>query len=454
MRDLVVIAFVVLLLPTCFKRPFVGLLLFSWLAYMRPQNLCWGMARNMRFSFYVAITMLAGWYVYESHTRRFFKREIRTYLLILLAFIISIGLILAGTWGPLTARYYVEFVKIILIAIFTISQIDSKQRLRAIMWVICGSLAFYSVKNGMMGFVTGGSTILRGPGGMLEDNNDFALALAMNIPLLFYLSGMEKNRLIRKAAIVAIFFTVVTILLTHSRGGFLSMATSIAVICWRSGKLFQVGMFLALAFVCFLMFAPEHVQERIFSIAASKEEDSSIRSRLDSWGVAIRMWQANPVFGVGLRNYIANALEFGEQIGYRGVIHVAHNSYLQIAAEGGTLSIVVYLALLFSVFASCSWMRRVARVRPDLYWVGRYGRMFEATNACFMVGSTFLNRGHFDLVYHFMSLVGATVLIVKMELAKPPPVTTIEFVDAPTTGVVTVGYKSPVPEASLPTWGR
>ena len=85
MRDLLVFGFVVLLLPTCFRRPFIGLLLFSWLAYMRPQNLCWGFARSMRFSFYVAITMLIGWYVYESHTRRFFVREVRSYLLTALA---------------------------------------------------------------------------------------------------------------------------------------------------------------------------------------------------------------------------------------------------------------------------------------------------------------------------------------------------------------------------------
>lgn len=454
MRDLLVFGFVVLLLPTCFRRPFIGLLLFSWLAYMRPQNLCWGFARNMRFSFYVAITMFAGWYVYESHKRRFFTREIRSYLLVALGTIITIGLLLADEWGPLTARYFVEFIKIILIALFTLSQIDSKQRLRAILWVICGSLAFYSIKNGLMGFVSGGATILRGPGGMLEDNNDFALALAMNIPLLFYLSGVEKNPWVRKFCLAGVFLTAVTILLTHSRGGFLSMCASISVICWRSGKLFHVFLFLLVALLGFVVFAPEHVQERVMSITASSEEDSSIRSRLDSWGVALRMWQAHPVFGVGLRNYIANALEFGETVGYRGVVHVAHNSYLQIAAEGGTLSIFLYLMLLLSVFVSCGWMRRVARVRPDLYWVGRYGRMYEAVNVCFMVGSMFLNRGHFDLVYHFVSLVGATVLIVKRELANPPPEMSVEYMDSPLTGQITVGRKSPVPEASMPTWGR
>src|SRR5690606_30127251 len=107
--------------------------------------------------------------------------------------------------------------------IFTISQVDSRHRLRIILWVICGSLAFYSVKNGVMGILRGGAPIIQGPGGMLEDNNDFALALVMNVPLLYYLPMLEKNRLLVRACNVAIVLSIVTILLTHSRGGFLAL---------------------------------------------------------------------------------------------------------------------------------------------------------------------------------------------------------------------------------------
>jgi hypothetical protein len=99
--------------------------------------------------------------------------------------------------------------------IFTVAQVDSRNRLRGLLWVICASLAFYSVKNGLIGLMSGGTTILRGPGGLLLDNNDFALAMVMNIPLLFYLGRTEKIALLQKACTVAIFLTVVTVLLTH-----------------------------------------------------------------------------------------------------------------------------------------------------------------------------------------------------------------------------------------------
>jgi hypothetical protein len=59
MRDLIVFLIVLLTLPVSFRRPFVGMLVFSWLAYMRPQDLCWSFARDMRLSFYVALATSA-----------------------------------------------------------------------------------------------------------------------------------------------------------------------------------------------------------------------------------------------------------------------------------------------------------------------------------------------------------------------------------------------------------
>ena len=75
LRDLLVFSMVMLSLPLAFKRPFLGMLVFSWLAYMRPQDLCWGFAREMRFSFYVALAMLLGWFAHETRQRRFLRMD-------------------------------------------------------------------------------------------------------------------------------------------------------------------------------------------------------------------------------------------------------------------------------------------------------------------------------------------------------------------------------------------
>ena len=61
MRDVVVFVLFITLLPTCFLKPWFGVMAFSWLAYNRTQDLTWGFARLLPISNTIAIAMIAGW---------------------------------------------------------------------------------------------------------------------------------------------------------------------------------------------------------------------------------------------------------------------------------------------------------------------------------------------------------------------------------------------------------
>ena len=114
MRDLFVFAVVMSILPVAFRRPFIGLLLFSWLAYMRPQDLCWGFARSMRFSFLAGLTMIVGFIANERGVRKFWRPDVRTRLMLALLVLVTVGLYLAplppgrkvsGFASPYVSRY-------------------------------------------------------------------------------------------------------------------------------------------------------------------------------------------------------------------------------------------------------------------------------------------------------------------------------------------------------------
>lgn len=455
MRDLVVFLIVVLMLPIAFRRPFMGLLLFSWLAYMRPQDLCWNFARAMRFSYFAGLTMLVGWMVNELGRRPFFRADIRTVAMIVLLFVTSVSLSLAEVQDEYVLRYFFEFTKIIVIALFTTGQVDSKQRLRILTWMIALCLGFYGFKGGLFGILRGGGVIMRGPGGMLEDNNDFALGLVMNIPLLFYLGRSEKSALLRMGCDLTIVFTMITVLLTHSRGAFVAMVGMLLLMAWRSGRLFQALGVLTLGALAFVAFAPTHVLERLASIGEGAAE-SSAGARIKAWTIAFRMIDANPWLGVGLRNFQEHWERHGEGLIEPGqsFAYVAHNSYLQIWAEGGTLSFAIYLVLLFSVFFTCRWVRTVARRRADLDWAMNYARMMETTTFGFMIGAVFLNRGHFDLIYHWLGLLTCLHLIVRRELRQAPVTAESSARAGPVEVQVRVRRPTLGSGRLLPTWGR
>ncbi|MBL8753648.1 MAG: putative O-glycosylation ligase, exosortase A system-associated [Planctomycetes bacterium] len=461
MRDLIVFAIVVLLLPTSIRRPFVGLLLFSWLAYMRPQDLCWGFARTMRMSFFVAFAMLIGWFVHERGRRPFALWDFRTFAIVGLGALVSISYADAQVQDAYTNTYFFEFVKILVITAFTAGQVDSRERLRVMYWTIALSLAFFGVKGGLFGVLSGGRPILRGPGGMLEDNNDFALALVMNVPLLWYLGREELHRpWVRRATLAAVFLTVVTIVLTHSRGAFLALSMTALWIAWRSGHLVRAFGFLGCLALLFPLVAPPEVLERLASIGDTKE--SSANARLTAWATALRMIGDNPILGVGLRNFQPRYPDYSVvPLGADSTTYVAHNSYLQIWAESGSLAFVVYLALMASVFVACRKVYAMSRARADLRWAGTYARMMEATMVGFMVGAFFLNRGHFDLIYHWLALVTSLLFVTRKAFAAGPATTAAVARAAGASGRITVrtgrparGRRIPLPTvaAMQPRW--
>ncbi|MFT5288060.1 MAG: putative O-glycosylation ligase (exosortase A-associated) [Planctomycetota bacterium] len=412
MRDIIICLVLVGLMPSCFKRPFVGLCVFSWLAYMRVQDLSWGFAKEQRWSFAVAALMYSGWLFSKDRKAFFQKDDIRNWAMILMVALLGIGVLMSVNATSYAAGVqrgrYIEFGKIVLVALFTTGLVRDRERLRIMVWIIGLSLGFYGVKSGIGGIFSGGAPILIGPGGMLADNNDLAMALAMGVPILFILGWTERREELRKAFWFCLPLTILAVGLTQSRGGFLSVSAAIGVLIWRSRNRFMgIGIGVLLGMIALLL-APKEYTDRLSTISAPTEEGSAA-SRLRAWGIATNMALDNPWFGVGFGKFPQHYLEYcddpspGEKAGT--AIIVAHSSYFQVWAEAGSLCLGIYGFLILSSLWTCWRIRKEARQRYFSSWIINYATMFEATMMAFVVGAAFLNRAHFDLFYHWVALI-------------------------------------------------
>jgi O-antigen ligase len=172
-----------------------------------------------------------------------------------------------------------------------------------------------------------------------------------------------------------------------------------------------------------LLLAPSSYRDRIQQIA-NYEEDASSRARLKAWSIAQSMILDSPLFGVGFGGFEREYSRFdpeeeeGGILRSPGEVHVAHNSYLQIWAECGSLAFILYLILVMGSFWDLRRLRREASQRYHSSWILNYATMFEASLVTFVVGSTFLNRAHFDLFYHWVALVIAFTLIAQRHLSE------------------------------------
>jgi probable O-glycosylation ligase (exosortase A-associated) len=420
MRDVIVSLFILGTLPTCFRRPFIGLLMFTLLAYMRVQDLTWGFARYQRWSFYVAVVTLLG-FLMSKEDKRFMVPDIRCWIMIALALLVGGSLLASTNVTPRDINIYIEYWKIIGVALFTTGVVKNRDYLRILVWVIALSFGFFGVKSGLQMILSGGSlVIIQGPGGMLSDNNDFALAMCMSIPWLLHLGISERRDILRRTMIAIIPLSVLTIVATHSRGAFVSLVATSMVLVWRSQNRVAGFAIMFLISVAAAIAAPKSYVERISTIS-QYETEGSAKGRLDAWKVAFNMIRSRPLLGVGFekfqanyRRYDPNATQEGE--GGPGT-RVTHNSYLEIWSECGTPAFLLYLCLIGLTYLDLWKLRAQARLRYHSSWILSYTTMFEASLTAFVVGSMFLNRAHFDLFYHLVTIVVVFGVLARAAMA-------------------------------------
>ncbi|MCI0557017.1 MAG: DUF5935 domain-containing protein, partial [Nitrososphaera sp.] len=69
MRDVIVLAIVLGALPFVLRRPHIGILLWSWISYMNPHRLSWGVAREFPVATITGGALLLG-LLFSKETKR------------------------------------------------------------------------------------------------------------------------------------------------------------------------------------------------------------------------------------------------------------------------------------------------------------------------------------------------------------------------------------------------
>lgn len=438
MRDLILLGLILGALPLMIFRPFFGLCAYAWLAYMRPQDMAWGITRSLPLSQWVGIALAIGLLLGLCLGReRLATLKVQTVLLALLCGWIGLS-VLTALSPNLSDHSFGLYWKAIFLSILITGLVSDRFRLRAFIIVVAFCLGFLGTKFGVFGLLRGGARFHEGPGGFMSDNNSFALALNMTLPLLVGIAMVEKQKLLRFTAIGMAVLSLLTIIFTFSRGGFLTLALVAPLLVWRSRHRALVMTVLAIGFAV-LFYASsgsfkDDYMERATSIT-DYEADGSARGRLNAWEAAWGVIQDYPVLGVGPNNF---------QVVFRlyspdpGRFRVAHNAYLQIASESGLPALLLFLAAIGATLWRLQRLRSYlgGTERAELAWAEVYARMLQISVLAYMVGSMFLNTAYSELVYTLIGLSVALEVVARKQVESP----------------VAVG--EPAEDPDLPWWKR
>ncbi|HEX7181196.1 MAG TPA: putative O-glycosylation ligase, exosortase A system-associated [Thermoanaerobaculia bacterium] len=432
MRDLFILAVIYGSLPIILFRPFAGLMVYSWLAYMRPQDMAWGVTKSLPLSQWVAIAMLAGM-VLAVGRERWLTLKVQTVLLILLAGWISLSMLNALV-PEMAEEVYGHYWKAILITVLTTGLVRDRRRLRLLLLLIVFSIGFLGAKRGLFGLVRGGVRFDDGPGGFMSDNNGFALALNMILPLLVGFALVEKQRAVRIAAAAAAALCMLCILFTFSRGGLLTLVAVGGLLVWRSKRRLVVAGLLALGLCGFLFFTSDQMTQAYVERAESisdYESDGSAQGRLNAWTTSWRVFLDYPLYGVGPNNLAAVYNRYSPE---PGRFRVAHNVILQLLAECGLPAVLLFVGAIAVTY----WRLQRLRDLTTLPWVEIQARMFQISIIGYLVGSMFLNTAYSELIYHLMGLSVGLEVVAQSAASQ-------ERED---------GVPAPSPASGLPWWKR
>lgn len=405
MRDIVLTMIVLGALPVAFKRPYIGVLVWTWLSMMNPHRLTWGFANSMPFAQIVAVPTLLG--LLMTKERRWIPPVRETILLGLFWALTFVSTVYAqnqlAAWSDLE-----RFSKILFMTFVMMLLIQDRTKLRQVLLVAGLSIGFYGLKGGIWGIVTGGAHghVLGPDQSFIGDNNGLALALNMVMPILFFLAREEQNSWLKRVYYVVFGFSILGVLLTYSRAGFLGlMVVMFALIC-RSKYKFYATVVAIVGALVLGGFMSKRWFDRIESIE-NYDKDTSATSRLYAWGVAWQLALNSPLVGAGFgsvyrrENWQRYANEY---YSVHGKTHNTHSIYFHALGEHGFTGFFLLMGILVSLWLSLRKIRRDHTRRQNGQWLVNYSYMAETSLAGYMVTGAFQNLLYFDLFYFIISV--------------------------------------------------
>lgn len=342
------------------------------------------------FILVLAIAMAARWILYSNERPHGWGRP--ALVIALFGMVGFASLFYASDFTEAQAAA-VEFFKDGVVAVIITMLLQRGLMFRRIIWtllaagILLGTLSVYQYLTGTFDNTYGGfaqapvqnivgATNDHRAAGPIGDPNYYAQMMLVLVPLALDRLWNERRRPLRLIALWALAVCSLAIILTFSRGGFVSLVVMLVVmVIYRRQQLANWLPALAVGLVL-LQFVPSTYTDRMQTLVkvipgyrsgTTVRQDAALRGRASELLIATQMFYDYPLLGVGLGNYSVRYQEYSRRLGMdpRAEPRDAHNLYLEIAAETGLLGLAAFGLLLWVMFRGI-WEARKALLAAGL----------------------------------------------------------------------------------------
>ena len=402
------IAFTAIMVPflvlTAAGKPFLGVLLWSWISFMNPHRMIYGFASPIPWAMLSFIATVIGCVIAREPKR--LPRDALTVLLILFAIGITITSLTAISSPERVWARYDKVIKILLGLLLTRALLTDADRIHALLWMMAISFGFYGIRGGIFTLVTGGVHKVLGPADtMIADRNHIAVALLFAIPLMNHLRVQSKHAMVRAGIMAAMVLTAFAAIGTQSRGALVAFAATGFVFWLRSRGKVVSAIALIFAAAAVIAFMPESWEQRMRSII-DYEGDGSAMGRLWIWETSLRIALARPLTGGGFQAMYEQPIvdRFTPGVPARA----AHSIWFETLGEHGFVVFGIWLGILIVGWLYASALVRLGRAEKEFAWANSLGRMSQVSLLAYMTGGSFLSLQYWDGYLTLVGILAAT----------------------------------------------
>lgn len=414
MRDALLLIFVIACLIAAMRYPFVGILTWAWFALLTPHQMAYGVY-GLPLNVIIAGATLTS--IGLSGEWRRFRLDRITALLIAFAFWLSISQIFSIE-PKNSALYFDRFIKLLVFVILVAQTANDRLRFHTLVWMMVICMGYFAAKGALFTLLTLGQFHVQGlENTILEDNNHMGIALATTLPLILFLLGESKHRIVRAGLAILFALTIVAILGTQSRGAFVALVVFAGFFWLRSKRKLSILAGLSLILVPAIIFMPSKWYERMGTIAAASE-DASFMGRVDAWVINTKLALAHPITGAGLRNSYQPDIAAQVDPERAESAKAAHSVYFEVLGGAGFVGLMIYLSLLASAFLAARSLHSRHRAPTADSSAARFGYFAQIALIVFCVGGATVSLEMWDGYLLIIALIAALTKVEKAGVAK------------------------------------
>lgn len=398
-------------------QPWIGIVAYYTLALLGPQYIWWWNFEGLRVSFIVAVCTLAGIslkllqggcdFDYLKTRQNFW------------VFVLWFSIVLSYYFGPFvtsdplaSARLFSITNNIFLFYFCSCLIINDIKQLRYLGLILIIStlyLTWWANSQYLTALSTGNWSAfnwgrLMGPRNVdgysiYGDENAFALVFVTGIPFIYYAALAIERKWLRYALYGSIPLAWHAVFLTASRGGLVGLGVvTILIALLGTRKILVVP--LLISFVFFYQWQAGNVMQGRSAYIVNYQEESSADMRIAAWKGGVKMIETHPITGVGLGKF-ALALPMYADTSPR----IAHNTFIQFAAESGIGAGLAYLMAIYLFFRNAlriyGWCRDPANHERSR-WVETLNNASIVSFAGLTVCALFLSLTTYEIFFYLL----------------------------------------------------